>query len=244
MPGYPMSIEKLAFFLSTEQECSYLPGLKSASVFADPNSHMNTATYSILIDHGFRRSGNHVYRPHCPNCNECKPTRVSTKAFQPNKNQKRVWKRNADLDVLETKAEFKAEHFDLYKKYMHTRHEDGAMDHDDPARYFEFLRSSWCDTHFVEFRLNNQLVAVAVTDIVANGLSALYTFFDPDYSQRSLGTYAILWQIHRAAELNKPWLYLGYWIKNCDKMRYKNQFKPMEIWQNDKWIDLEDISNE
>jgi len=237
-----MSVDKLAFFLSTEQECSYLPNLSSASVFADPLGEMNTATYSTLIDHGFRRSANHVYRPHCPTCNECKPTRVSAKNFLPNKNQRRTWKRNTDLEAIETKPEFKTEHFELYKKYMHERHEDGAMDHDDPARYFEFLRSNWCETAFVEFRLENKLVALAVTDILTNGLSALYTFFDPDYSQRSLGTYAILWQIHRAVELDKPWLYLGYWIKDCDKMRYKNQFRPMEIWQNDKWYSLKDTS--
>jgi len=231
-----MSDDKLNFFISAEQDCSYLPGLRSVSVFADPNAPLNTAIYSILIDHGFRRSADHVYRPHCPACQECKSTRVAVQAFKATKSQKRSWKRNLDIEVTEVKAEFKSEHFELYKRYMHARHEDGAMDHDDPERYFEFLGSSWCDTRFIEFRLNQKLIAVAVTDILTNGLSALYTFFDPEYHQRSLGTFAILWQINRAKDLQKSWLYLGYWIKDCDKMRYKNQFKPMEIWENDLWI--------
>jgi len=234
-----MSTEKLSFFLSTETDCSYLPNRKSASIFADPSGQMNTQAYSILIDHGFRRSANHVYRPHCPTCSECKPTRIPVAEFKPNRNQKRVWKKNADLSIIEQKATFNSEHFQLYMKYMHTRHQDGEMDHNDPQRYLEFLSSSWCDTWFVEFRLDDRLIAIAVTDILVKGLSALYTFFDPDYSQRSLGTFAILWQINKVKELEKPWLYLGYWIKDCKKMQYKNNFRPLQILHEDQWQTLQ-----
>ena len=234
-----MKIDSLKFFLSTEHKCSYLDNHVSASVFADPEGEMNTSLYSTLIDHGFRRSANFVYRPHCPYCNACKPTRIPVKLFSASRSQKKTWKRNQDIIVSRANAEFSEEHFTLYKKYVHTRHQDGDMDHQDPRRYFEFLNSAWCDTAFFEFRLDNKLIAVAVTDILTQGVSALYTFFDPELKSRSLGTFAILWQIHHAKLLNKPYIYLGYWIKECTKMQYKNKFQPLEIWENEHWIKLE-----
>ncbi len=235
-----MNIDSLKFFLSTEQKCSYLDNHISASVFADPEGEMNTTLYSILINHGFRRSANYVYRPHCPECNECKPTRIPVKLFSATRSQKRVWNRNKDITVSEAKSEYNEEHFELYKKYVHTRHEEGEMNHEDPRRYFEFLDSKWCNTAFYEFRLEGKLVAVAVTDILSQGLSALYTFFDPDLKKRSLGSFAILWQIEQSIKLNKPYLYLGYWIKECKKMQYKTKYKPIQIWQNDEWIQLKE----
>jgi len=239
-----MSIENLKFFLSAEQTCSYLPDKRSASVFADPESNMNTALYSILINHGFRRSANYVYRPHCPNCQACKPTRIPAHFFIPSRSQRRILKKNQDIRIIEAKAEFKQSHFDLYVKYIQARHKNGEMDHNDPSRYFEFLDSDWCDTVFYEFFLNETLVAVAVTDVLNNGLSALYSFFDPNLPQRSLGTYAILVQLEKAQSLKKPWLYLGYWIDECEKMRYKKNFKPLEIWENDEWHPIGNINNE
>lgn len=231
-----MSVENLKFYLSTEQQCSYLPDRRSASVFADPEGFMSTKLYSVLINHGFRRSADFVYRPHCHNCNACKPTRIPVEDFNANRSQNRIWKKNKDLAVFEKKPEFNEEHFELYKKYVHARHSEGEMDHNNPERYFEFLNSSWCNTRFVEFRLQNKLIAVAVTDHLTNGLSALYTFFDPELSNRSLGTYAILWQIKRCKQINKNWLYLGYWIDESKKMQYKKNFRPLEIFQNDQWI--------
>ena len=233
-----MKIDSLKFFLSTEHKCSYLDNHVSASVFADPEGEMNSSLYSTLIDHGFRRSANFVYRPHCPRCNACKPTRIPVKLFSPSRSQKRIWKRNQDIIVTRGITEFSEEHFLLYRNYVHTRHRDGDMDHQDPRRYFEFLNSNWCDTAFFEFRLNDKLVAVAVTDLLTQGLSALYTFFDPTLENRSLGTFAILWQIQQAKQLDKPYLYLGYWIKECEKMQYKNKFQPLEIWENEAWRTL------
>lgn len=230
-----MSTENIKFYLSTEQQCSYLPDKRSASIFADPEGAMSTSIYSILINHGFRRSADFVYRPHCPDCNACKPARVPVDLFQPSKSQKRVLKKNCDITAEETLPELKAEHFDLYKKYMRTRHTDGEMDHNNPERYFEFLNSSWCDTRFIEFRLNEKLIGVAATDYLSNGLSALYTFFDPELSHLSLGTYSILWQIEKAKALEKKYLFLGYWIKECRKMSYKIKFQPLEIFDDNDW---------
>lgn len=230
-----MSVENIKFYLSTEQVCSYLSDRQSASVFADPDGYMSTNLYSVLINHGFRRSADFVYRPHCTSCDACKSARIPVANFAASRNQKRVWKKNSDVIALETKPQHNDEHFELYKKYVRARHSDGEMDHEDPHRYFDFLNSSWCDTRFVELRVNEKLLAVAVTDYLTQGLSALYTFFDPDASHRSLGTYAILWQIQRAQALRKNWLYLGYWIEECEKMRYKNNFRPLEIFENDQW---------
>lgn len=196
---------------------------------------MSTSIYSVLINHGFRRSADFVYRPQCPDCQACKPARIPVNQFKVSRNQKRVIKKNHLLNATETLPKLKQEHFELYKKYIQTRHGDGEMDHDDPIRYFEFLNSSWCNTHFVEFRLQEKLVAVAVTDYLTQGLSALYTFYDPDLSSQSLGTFAVLWQIERAKSLNKKYVYLGYWIKECQKMSYKINFKPLEIFEDEEW---------
>jgi len=230
-----MSIEELKFFLSTEQACSYLSDIQSTSVFADPDAKMTTETYSLLINHGFRRSANYVYRPHCTSCTSCKPARIPVKLFKPNRNQKRVWKRNSNITISATPAEFNESHFQLYQKYIAQRHTGGEMDHADRTRYIEFLNSDWCDTVFYELKLDEQLVAVAVTDNLTEGLSALYTFFDPDLAAKSLGTLSILWQIEKAKEMNKPWVYLGYWIEACEKMSYKKNFSPLEIWEDESW---------
>jgi len=236
-----MSVEELKFFLSTEQNCSYLTDRQSASVFADPEAKMTTEIYSTLINHGFRRSANYIYRPHCPSCNSCKPARIPVETFHPSRNQKRVWKRNLNITVSEAPPEFNETHFELYKKYISQRHSGGEMDNTDEKRYIEFLSSTWCDTIFYEFKQNNRLVGVAVTDNLKDGLSALYTFFDPDMASSSLGTLGVLWQIKKAKEMNKPWVYLGYWIKESDKMNYKSKFTPLEIWDENEWQTLDNI---
>lgn len=230
-----MPVDNLKFYLSTESPCSYLPDQQSASLFADPEGPMNTDIYSILINFGFRRSANFVYRPHCTNCSECKSTRIPVDLFQPSRNQKRVLKKNANVVAIETQPELKESHFNLYKKYIRARHAEGEMDHDNEARYFEFLNSDWCNTRFVEFSLNNQLIAVATIDYLKEGISALYTFFDPDYDYLSPGTYAVLWQIEKARALKKKYVYLGYWIRECNKMNYKIKFQPIEIFEEEVW---------
>lgn len=225
----------LKFFLSTPSSCGYLPNRESVSLFADPKFPFNPAVYDLLIDHGFRRSADYIYRPHCPNCNACIPVRVPVDIFEASRGQKRIWKKNQDLSVTTHDLMLKDEHFRLYRKYQNMRHGEGEMANHDMERYFEFLDSEWCETLLLEFRDEQRLVAVAVTDIVRRGLSAFYTFFDPEYAPRSLGTYAIMWQIHLAKKLGLPWLYLGYWISDCRKMNYKTQFLPLEMRIDEQW---------
>lgn len=226
---------KLNFFISTPHKCGYLADRQSVSLFADPEYPMTPDIYSVLIDHGFRRSGNYVYRPECPRCHACIPVRIDVSRFAMNRSQKRVWNKNQDLVVTEVKPEYRSDHFELYQKYQLARHGEGDMARHDMNRYIDFLKSRWCNTVFYEFRLADKLVAVAVVDFIKSGLSAFYTFFDPEHEKRSLGTYIILWQIRRARQLALSWLYLGYWINDCAKMNYKEKFQPLEMFVHEKW---------
>ncbi|MGI9302459.1 MAG: arginyltransferase, partial [Gammaproteobacteria bacterium] len=227
--------KSLHFFASPPESCSYLPQRDSISVFADPVAKMNARTYSQLVNHGFRRSGRYVYRPHCPSCSACVPARVPVRRFKPNRSQRRNLKANRDLSIRVLPCDFREEHFDLYRRYLSARHAGGQMDNPTPDTYRNFLQCDWLDTMFVEFRLAGELLSVAVADQLAGGLSAVYTFFDPDHSARGLGTYAVLWQIARARRRGLDYVYLGYWIAENAKMSYKIQFKPVEGLVDGKW---------
>lgn len=228
-------LKALTLYTSPAHPCGYIPGRQAATQFVDPYQAMNIKLYSGLAEHGFRRSGEHVYRPRCERCNACIPSRVPVADFKPSRTQRRIWRRNHDLSVTGVSAGFHAEHFMLYTRYVAARHPGSDMDAPDPAQYRGFLMSTWCDTLFYEFRLGRQLVAVAVVDRMVQGLSAVYTFFDPVCDKRSLGVYAVLWEIVECQRLGLPWLYLGYWIRESNKMRYKEHYKPLEIYQTGLW---------
>ncbi|MFQ3187861.1 MAG: arginyl-tRNA--protein-N-Asp/Glu arginylyltransferase [Gammaproteobacteria bacterium] len=234
---------KLNFFASTAEPCSYLDGRSSVSAFANPHVDMDMQTYSALIQHGFRRSGGYVYRPHCPNCKECISVRILVKQHSPSRNEKRILRLNSDIEISASTSKFRQRHFDLYKKYIASRHGDGSMANPTKADYHRFLICDWTETEFIEFRLGKNLVAIAVCDITDSGLSAVYTFFDPDYNDRSLGHFAILRQIEESKSRGLEYLYLGYWIKDCNKMSYKNRYKPLEGFIDDHWQDMTNIKN-
>ncbi|MEO5572905.1 MAG: arginyltransferase [Gammaproteobacteria bacterium] len=237
------SVKTLNFFLTTEQACSYLPERRAGSVVVDPYTRVSTAMYSTLIDHGFRRNSGHIYRPHCQACESCISVRVPVKEFIASRSQKRVWRRNQDLVVRPVGLSFQQEHFQLYQRYLESRHRGGGMDDASPEQYNEFIINSGLDgTRLYEFRLHDRLLAVAVVDQLLQGWSAVYTFFDPDLEARSLGTHAILWQINEAQRLGLSWVYLGYWIKECRKMSYKNQFRPLEIYRAGQWLRIDALS--
>ncbi len=232
-------IERLALYASAPHRCGYLPEACAVSLFVDPEAPLERALYSALVDEGFRRSGRYVYRPHCPHCAACVPVRIPVDAFTPGRTMRRTWRANADLQVTAVAPVFSAEHYDLYRRYVHARHGGGAMDHDDPERYLDFLSSPWGETHFYEFRCAADLMAVAVVDYLEHGLSAVYTFFDPNEMQRGLGTYAVLWQIDTARRLGLPFVYLGYWVRDCRKMHYKTRFRPHEVYVEGRWKRVE-----
>lgn len=218
--------------------CSYLADQMAQNIYPDPQIRMTNQLYSQLIQHGFRRSGDMSYRPHCPSCQRCVPVRINVNQFQANRSQRRCLNRNQHLSITSTPARFSEEHYQLYCDYLTTRHHGGGMDDPTEDNYRNFLLSHWSETSFIEFRDQKQLVAVAVTDHVHNGLSAFYTFFDPRLEKQSLGTFAILQQLSIAKSHNLSWLYLGYWIEECQKMRYKQSFSALEGYINQHWQPL------
>ncbi len=232
-------LKDLAFFATPPHDCGYLPDRSSVTLFADPEAPMDMELYGALLEHGFRRSGAHVYRPHCPACKSCIAARIPVEQFQPNRSQKRCLRRNqspdSEIQTHATKPAFHEEHFALYRKYMAARHTGGGMDDPSEDKYMEFLTSNWSNTEFVEFRLKKQLVAVAAMDVLPHGLSSVYTFFDPDQAALSLGRFALIWQINEAQRRHLPHLYLGYWIQDCQKMLYKQEYRPIELYLENRW---------
>jgi len=225
----------LAFFASEPHPCNYLPDKQALTVFADPNVPMTTAIYGRIIEYGFRRSGEYVYIPKCPNCDACISVRIPVNEFVSSRNQRRVNKKNSDLSVHSHAATFNDEHYRLYCSYIHSRHSGGGMDNPTEKDYLKFLSSSWSDTVFYEIRLHQRLIGVTVADRLRSGLSAVYTFFDPEQEKRSPGNFAILWLIAEARRLDLRWLYLGYYIPNCQKMSYKDRYRPLEAFVGGQW---------
>lgn len=233
--------EPLKFFATPPHVCSYLPEQMAVTAFVDPDAALNVRLYSALALHGFRRSGEHIYRPHCGTCQACIPIRIPAEDFFRaglTRRFRRILQGNADLVVGIQPKRFDPEHYRLYARYIEQRHRDGDMFPPSESQYRNFLLSSWSDTEFVEFRLDGRLVAVAVTDVMSNGLSALYTYYDPDLEARSLGSFAILWQLDECRRRGLPHLYLGYYIQDCRKMNYKRIYRPQELLVNGRWTRL------
>jgi arginine-tRNA-protein transferase len=231
--------QRIQFYLTAHYGCSYLPGRQARSQVATPTHLIDTHAYSALIRAGFRRSGQFTYRPHCEQCHACVPVRVDVAAFVPNRTQRRCLKRNRDLAARFLPLDFKDEHYALYRRYLGSRHAGGGMDRDGPDQYTQFLLSSNVDSMLVEFRDGDALVMVALVDQVADGLSAVYTFFDPARAAQSPGVYGVLWQIELARRLDLPYLYLGYWIADSRKMAYKQQYAPLEGLVDGRWQRLD-----
>lgn len=231
-----MTGRELTFFASGEHPCSYLSEARAGTLFVDPAAPLNKTIYTQLLKFGFRRSGDYVYRPRCPACTACVPLRIPVASYEVRRAERRTSRRNADLAVTSTPARFHDEQYELYARYVRYRHPGGGMDDTDPERYLEFLGCTWGDTRFYEFRLQDRLVAVAVIDHVEDALSACYTFFEPTLTRRSLGVYAVLWQIAEAKRRDLPWVYLGYWIRDCEKMSYKDRFRPLEAYLSNRWV--------
>lgn len=228
---------KLTLYLAESRPCPYLAGLEASNLLIDPYQPITTEIYDLLLQQGFRRSGEYVYKPGCKQCQACVSVRVPVARFRPSRGQKRVLNRNKNTRLIRLPAEYHEAHFQMYKRYLTQRHQDSDMCDNNKYSYMDFLGSSWCHTEFIELRdEQQQLFAVTVADITENALSAVYTFFDPDYSKFSPGQLAILKLIELARQENRPWLYLGYWIADCQKMNYKTQYQPIEKLIGADWI--------
>ncbi|MCZ6828218.1 MAG: arginyltransferase [Gammaproteobacteria bacterium] len=232
------SLRDLKVYTTYPHSCSYLEGQEATTLFVDPRTPVDGRLYSQLSALGFRRSGSHLYRPHCSKCNACIPARVPVRRFQPRRSQRRTWNRNQDVQVEQLESIATDEYFELYRRYIEDRHRDGDMYPPLRDQYESFLSDVWGVTEYYRLELLGQLAAVAVVDRLEDGLSAVYTFFEPQLHRRSLGTYSVLWQLRRAARNGLDYLYLGYWIKQCQKMSYKIQYRPLELYINGRWVDL------
>lgn len=232
--------ETLQFYVTTGYACGYLPKKMAQSLIATPQHLVDTTVYSSLIQQGFRRSGQFVYRPHCEHCNACIPARLPVNTFQISRSQKRAFRQHKNLNTQIIPIAFHQAHYDLYLSYQRARHskpvpEDEVFKDDDVDQYRNFICQSNVDSVMVEFKEDNVLKMVSIIDVVHDGISAVYTFYDTTNPKTSYGIYNVIWQIFWATDLSLDYVYLGYWIEDNAKMAYKNKFKPLEKLIDENW---------
>jgi arginine-tRNA-protein transferase len=233
----------MKFGITQPFPCNYLSNKDEQLLVHIPVADVpESKAYDKLIHSGFRRSGEQIYRPHCAQCNACQSIRVLTYDFKPTKSQKRVLRKNQDLKMVVNDANVSLllkdtpDYFDLYARYISERHQDGSMYPPNKDNFVQFLSCEWQSPILLEAWLDNALIAVAVTDLTVMGLSAFYTYFAPEYDTRSLGTFMILQQIRLSQSKQKPYLFLGYQIDECQKMSYKTKYHPYERFNGEFWV--------
>lgn len=229
-------LDSLQFFQTQPHACSYLDNETASTVFLSPKQTITQSLYAQLSEYGFRRSGTHIYKPLCADCSACVPMRIPVALFTPSRSQKRTWKRNSDITAHITENIDNDEHYALYQHYINERHKDGDMYPPSLEQFRSFLASEWHSCRYYEFRVNGELIACSVADIMDNGVSAVYTYYNPREEKRSLGGFAILYLVNQAKKYHLDSVYLGYWIKESNKMNYKSAYRPLEIQSGDRWV--------
>jgi arginine-tRNA-protein transferase len=223
------------YTLNSDHECSYLPDTQANSVFLDPNDTVDINTYNTLNKQGFRRSGSHYYRPHCPSCNACTASRLLVADFQWKRRFKRLINKNKHLTLSIEAPVNNATTYDLFERYINKRHTDGDMYPASEKQFEDFLVSGREDSRFLCAYDQNKLIGIAVIDLLDDGISAIYSFFDPEYEKNGLGTWLILQNILLAKEAQATYVYLGYYIEHSKKMNYKADYQPLELFKNNQW---------
>lgn len=225
----------VAFYVSESYPCGYLPDLQARSQIVIPSGAVDRSLYSQLVLQGFRRGGLYIYRPHCDGCRACIPVRIPVDQFKPNRSQRRTWQRNAHLTGRQLPLRYDERHYELYHRYQVSRHDGSSMAQDNAVQYSEFILHSTVESWLLEFSDGESLKIVSLIDVLDDGLSAVYAFFDPDDPHSGLGVYNVLALIDIAKRLELPYVYLGYWISNCRKMSYKANYQPLEALIDDEW---------
>ncbi len=227
----------LPMWLSFSHPCSYLAQQTARTLMVD-GAVTNQRVYDQLAQEGFRRNGPMIYRPHCANCQQCQSLRIDVKNFVPNRSQTRCLRRNQRLRLTIKPFHFDETHYQLFLRYLKSRHIDGTMSQMDRTEYTEFLATSWSRTQIWQWLDDHSVLRIiAIVDELKDGLSAVYTFFDPDFAHEGLGNFAILQQITEVHRRGLPWLYLGYWIRESEKMAYKSRFHPHQLFVvNHGWV--------
>ena len=228
-----MSQFSLQVGLTPEGPCNYLPGQKERLAVAMDQELYSPIGYQSLIRLGFRRSGTTLYKPMCDACTACQPLRIDANEFTPSKSQKRILNKISSF-TWKLKSKMDDEWFDLYERYITTRHQTGSMYPANKEQFFDFSQADWLPSHFLHIYENDTLIAIAVTDVLSDSISAMYTFFEPNHPL-SLGTVSILIQLKLCNKLNKNWLYPGYQIDDCPAMKYKDRYKPNQKLVNMVW---------
>lgn len=233
----PSQSRRIPLLQTPEHACPYLPGQIARTAFVSPDVAMDMALYGTLLQAGYRRSGEHVYRPHCHSCQACQAVRIPVEQFQPNRQQRRCLKRNGDLAIRWAEPVLTDAHWALFQRYIENRHQDGDMYPASTEQFYAFLTADWAQSRLLELYLAEELVGVAVIDVCADGFSAVYSFFAPEHAARSLGVYLVLSLIALARLEQRPFIYLGFYIAACRKMQYKANYRPAQILRNGAWQD-------
>lgn len=224
------------FFTTTPLPCPYLDGRQERKIVTELNGPDADTLHEALSRAGFRRSHSIAYAPACPGCNACIPVRIDANAFCPDRTMRKLSRANADLLVSKAPARATAEQYRLFSRYQESRHTGGDMALMGFYDYRSMVEDSPIQTFLLEMRSpDGQLAAACLTDQMSDGLSAVYSFYDPSEKQRSYGTYVVTWLIEEACRLSLPYVYLGYWIEESRKMAYKARFKPLEAFGPDGW---------
>lgn len=228
-------LSPIRLYLTVPEPCPYLSDRLSSSVVVDPEYPITNGKMSQLMRIGFRRSGDIVYRPHCKQCQSCISVRIPVDDFQPTRSQRRNMSLNSDLRLVKEPSDYREEQFELYLKYQRARHPESSMCDDDPGKYRDFLISNFSNSAFYCLYQDERLLSVAIVDRLDDGLSGVYTFFDPEHDYRGLGNNSILRMVEEVKQLGQSYVYLGYWIEDSAKMSYKTNFRPLEGYLDGNW---------